>query len=190
MLLINKQGILDQNMDNILSFVSLRYKTRINKKIGEHYRTLKYLSYQFDNSWLLDLGTRAGASAICLASNQSNKVMSVDITDKERKEHNFDFSNFPNIEFVLDGAQGVPSSFYDRFSLILIDLDHNGKTEERILRKIKTSSFTGVLILDDIIKFRALKVEWNNITYPKQILDYAHHTGTGICAINCEVVCS
>jgi len=149
---------------------------------------LKYISWKYKNSLFLDIGTRAGASAICLADNPSNKVISIDITDKYREENKFDFSSYSNIVFQINKIQNENSTFFEKFDLILLDIDHTGKYENIILRKLE-KKFKGILIMDDINfpRFRRLNEVWNDIKRKKIVINCAHHSGTGIVSFGPEV---
>lgn len=186
---IDKNKILATSVDHILSRVNKTYHERIKRVTGQHYRFLIYMSWQFSNARFLDLGTRGGMSAICLADNPSNNVISVDITDHYRKENISDFSSYKNIKFVISKAEEFPIPFYKDFDLILIDLDHSGRSEGKILRKLQESKFSGILVLDDInFKYKQLKAIWSNISKPKRLLEYAHHSGTGVVSFGTEIL--
>ena len=188
-IVIDKNKVLSTRMKHILPRVNSTYHARMRRITGEHYRFLTYMSWQFTNASFLDLGSRGGMSAICLADNPSNKITSVDITDEFRKQYPSNFSSYSNINFIIERAQDYQSSFYDNFDLILLDIDHSGHSEKKILDKINQSKFSGILIMDDINynKFKELKVVWSKIERPKRILEYAHHSGTGIISYGMEI---
>ena len=46
------------------------------------YRLYAWLSTQFNNTTILDVGTRTGGSALALSYNETNKVMSYDLQEQ------------------------------------------------------------------------------------------------------------
>ena len=179
---ISRKEVLDANLDSLKPFLNDLYWPRVNRRKKEHYRLLAYLSKQYRNAEFLDIGTRAGASAMCLAYNPSNKVYSVDLTNKNRFENNFDFSHFLNIQFTLWDATLMPPERYDDASLIFLDISHTGEPERAVLERIDQSQFKGILVMDDIDhhRFPEMRKLWAEIDRPKVVVPYAHDSGTGI----------
>lgn len=183
-----KEDILSVDLNDLVPVISTGYRERFSKKEGEHYKFLRYISNKFNNINILDIGTRAGASAICLADNRTNKVTTIDFTDIHLKEHKFDFSSYPNIQFLTGDIQEYDNTFYKKFQLICLDIDHTGVVENRILRKLE-KSFSGILIMDDIDmnRFSRLREVWNSITRKKLIIKCAHHSGTGVVSYGTDI---
>src|SRR3990167_152476 len=181
-LIINKSGILNTTVKPFNKHVNNDYYKRMRKLTGEHYRFLTWLGMQFKNEKFYDLGTRAGASAMCLGYERSNKVISYDITDELKIKHNFNFTEFPNIEFRLKDIAYEPIETFLDGTVILLDIDHSGKTEKKFFDNLCQTNYNGILIMDDInyYKFKELGKFWKSITKPKYIVDIAHHSGTGI----------
>ena len=179
---ISRIDILNTSVKPLNRHVNNDYYKRMRKMTGQHYRFLKWLSSQFKNAIFYDLGTRAGCSAICLGYERSNKVISYDINHELKVKHGFKFDQFPNIEFRLKDIGKEPIETFVDGDVILLDIDHSGKTEQKFLDALFVSAFKGILIMDDINyhKYKRLKRVWDAIERPKFVLDIAHHSGTGI----------
>lgn len=188
-IVIDKRKVLETPIDHILDRINERYRTRMEPLTGEHYRFLTYIAWQFNGASFLDLGTRSGASALCLADNPSNKVTSMDISHQFKIANDFNFAGINNIKFIVDDVRNLTSPYFKDFDLIMIDLGHDGETEERILKQLDKINFQRVVIMDDIDypKYKTLQTVWSNITRPKRILEYAHHSGTGIVSYGTEI---
>src|SRR4051812_2916453 len=66
----------------------------------EHYRLLCHVSGLYSNATLLDVGTLCGSSAIALAHNKANRVISYDVI----KNQSVDSIHEKNIEFRIGNA--------------------------------------------------------------------------------------
>jgi len=185
------------DISDLLSNVHFDYLNRFEPRAREHYRLLISLTRQFNNASFLDLGTSHGASAFCLAANPTNKVLSLDV-DKNNKhvdvwgELYFKFPS--NITFNIDDAVELATSFYDNYDIIMLDISHNGADERQIYDRICESSFSGLLIMDDINykRFPELNYTWKNIKNRTKVeLHYGHYSGTGLIPFdNIELVIS
>ena len=58
-----------------------KYPALLTNKEEQHYYLLAYLSNLVNNSIIIDLGTHVGTSALALAFNNSNKILTYDITN-------------------------------------------------------------------------------------------------------------
>lgn len=144
----------------------------------EHYKLLSYLSTQFNNTSLLDIGTYKGCSALALSYNQSNKVTSFDIEQGTISLH----SRPDNVEFVTDN---VLNGSYDDLllasPLIMLDTAHEGPFEHQFYRYLHQIKWKGTLVVDDIHLNVAMKDFWNSINEEKyDITNIGHHSGTGL----------
>lgn len=139
----------------------------------EHYRLLSFISYLFKKQTLLDIGTYEGNSAVALASNPKNKVISYDIEPRMIIEK-------PNIEYrignVMDDVKLVLSSPF-----ILLDTFHNGDFEQEFVDFLLDIKYQGMLMLDDIYLNKPMKKFWNKIKLEKyDLTSLGHFTGTGL----------
>lgn len=179
---IDRTQVVNTSVSSMRNDVNDLYYERMRLKRGEHYKFLTWLSAQLQDSVFYDLGTRAGCSAMCLGSNRSNKVISYDVTDELKKKHGFKFDSYPNIEFRLKDINAEPIETFLDGTVILLDIDHSGKSEKKFVDNLLASTFNGILIMDDINfhKFKRLKKVFDDIQRPKYILGVAHYSGTGI----------
>lgn len=176
---IDIMEILEYDMSHITNNVSEKeYAYYMNSTIGEHYRLLAYLSLKFENETFLDLGTHLGYSAICLANNRSNKVITYDIVDNRIKN---DLESYSNIEFRMQNIFDIDDKTILNSSIILLDITHSGIDEKNFLKKLSDIGYSGIVILDDIYYSEAMKEFWNSIADKKiDLTEYFHATGTGI----------
>jgi len=155
------------------------FKTYYLDKPGkEHYKLLAYLSTQYNNKILLDIGTYKGCSALAMAHNDKNLVKSFDIRSGLRG-----ITNQPdNVEFIDDNVLDLKYSDLVKSSpLILLDTDHDGSFEREFYSYLKSINWKGTLVLDDINFNDAMRDFWNSITEEKyDITHIGHHSGTGL----------
>ncbi len=144
----------------------------------EHYKLLAYLSDQYENAILLDIGTYKGCSALALAYNDKNLIKSFDIRFGLRG-----ITDQPgNVEFIIDNI--IDNKYIDLIKsspLILLDTDHDGSFEHEFYSHLKSINWGGTLILDDINYNQSMKEFWNSITEEKyDITELGHYSGTGL----------
>jgi len=143
---------------------------------GEHYRLLAYFSMIKNNSQYLDIGTLRGASAVALAYNRSNKVISYDISNNRITS-----VGIPNVEFRIGDVLEESNSFFKSFPLISLDVDHSGAFEKKFMKRMKDIGFSGLLLLDDINLNEPMRKFWNSIKLTKyDLTGFGHHSGTGL----------
>ncbi len=141
----------------------------------EHYRLLAHLSYKFNNQTLYDIGSYRGLSAIALAANQENKVISYDIDDFLRVE------KMNNVEYKIGNCYEDPGLLSS--PLIMLDVDpHEGTFEQSFVEYLLKQEYKGVVVLDDIHLNPAMIQFWNWISGVEKhdITEYGHHSGTGL----------
>jgi len=154
--------------DDLVYFLDTDFK--------EHYRLLAYLSTLFAGETLIDIGTYKGYSALALAFNPANLVVSYDIADQRRMHTS---KELDNIEFRIGDILSDVRLLHA--PLIFIDIDHNGASERRIYNFLDENGYEGLLVIDDIHLNSAMASFWENIPRPKQdITELGHVTGTGI----------
>ena len=156
-----------------------------------HYPLLAYISDSYNNCKFVDIGTHFGWSALCLAKNKSNKVITYDLTDhitelKNRNNKPYgSIFNLKNVVFkqknILDNLDELKDT-----KLIFLDVDpHDGIQEKIIFKAIKESGFNGVLICDDIKLNPGMRNFWDSIDLPKEDLtQFGHYSGTGFVYFN------
>ena len=73
--------------------------------------------------------------------------------------------------------------------IIMLDTDHDGVFEEAFYSFLKSSNFSGILLLDDIHLCDEMKQFWAAITEPKyDITEYGHFSGTGLVCFGDQTV--
>lgn len=160
---------------NKINFVSKNNNLRsdIDGMPGkEHYRLLCHLSTWFNNTTIYELGSWTGGSALCLAYNKSNYVISYDI------QYIIDVERQPNMEFRQGDFE------YDKQLLaspfIFIDVSHDGKLEQRIYNYLVNNNYKGLTIWDDINLNPEMKAFWNSVSHEKrELTKFGHYSGTG-----------
>ena len=120
----------------------LVYSDYYNNPSGVHeYRLYSYLSTFFSNGKILDIGTSHGRSAIALSHNDTNKVLSYDITDHIQNLNHKIYSK-KNITFKIKNVlEDLNETFISDCRLIVIDIDHYGSYENWKNRRKCTRSF-------------------------------------------------
>jgi predicted O-methyltransferase YrrM len=169
-------------MDHETYINSVEYKNYYQERSSkEHYRLLTFLSFLFNDSKIIDVGSLKGSSALALSTNQNNTVYSFDISNS------LDLNHVPsNINFINDE---VTSGRYDDLILeskiILLDTYHEGEYEREFLNHLEKLNYKGILICDDIFLNTPMMEFWNDIKQDKSdITKLGHSTGTGIVYFN------
>lgn len=163
----------DTSLEYAKEYMSDRYYKLITAE-KEHYKLLAFLSKQVNNSIIFDIGSYRGLSAIAMAANSSNKVISYDIG-------NFIEVNTPsNVEFKIGNCLEELSMSLS--PLICLDVDpHDGIFELEFVEWLESHKFKGLLVLDDIFKNQAMTDFWSGIKQEKyDITAFGHHSGTGL----------
>lgn len=153
----------------------------LEKSGNEHYRLLSYLSLQSDNNKFLDIGTFKGCSALAMSKNPKSIVNSFNLYDE------LDLSFKPtNINFYVDDI--MKSEYKEMIlssSYIFLDTFHDGIFENQFYNYLDEIQYKGLLILDDIIYFSALKTFWETIQKEKYDISHiGHWAGTGLVYFN------
>lgn len=174
-----------------LSFVSNYYpdkyeRHRINEmnvgqEQGEHYKLLYYFTTLFTDELILDLGTRDGLSALCLAYNKKNNVITYDLIDKPNELLQFE-DKLPNLTFKKMNVFDESLDIFKKSKIIFLDLDpHDGIQETRFISLLEEIGYNGIVICDDIHWFPRMKQWWNNLKQTKyDVTQFGHGSGTGL----------
>lgn len=152
----------------------------LDKKAGnEHYKLLGWLSTQFNEITIVEIGAHEGMGMIALSFNQSNNVLSYDIMDYKLKhkvpknaERRICDKNFDHFDDIIKSP------------LIFYDANHNGKTEQDFLDKLIELKWKGVIVFDDIYFNENMQKFWNNISLTKEDWSDIGHSGES-CGILC-----
>jgi hypothetical protein len=176
-IVIDRQGVMDMDLTETRSHV-VNMEGQFDTG-PQPYKIYAYLSTMFNNTTILDIGTEWGNSALSLAYNPNNNVISYDIEYKEADKINKDNINFKIMDFMQD--ETIP---WDNVSIIVIDVDpHDGIQEPVMLQFLKDKGWKGLLLLDDIgDMFQDMKHWFATIEDQKWELDHhiGHYSGTGV----------
>lgn len=153
----------------------------------EHYKLLGYLSTLFSGVQLVDVGTYQAASAVALAHNPDNKVLSYDIDQSTVWFQ----AQLPNIEYRLTNILFGQDTVLINTPLIFLDTAHTGEFEKLFYDKLCSVGYKGILVADDIHLNDPMKAWWASIQQPKyDVTKYGHHSGTGVVLFgNQEIIC-
>jgi predicted O-methyltransferase YrrM len=148
---------------------------------GEHYKLLSYISSLISNETILDLGTRDGLSALVLAKNGQNKIISYDLENKPEEMITFEHL-VPNLEFKQMNVFHEDLNVFRNSKVIFMDLDpHDGYQEKRMVELLDSIEWKGILIADDIEWFPGMKDWYDNLNKTKyNVTKWGHGSGTGI----------
>lgn len=134
----------------------------------EHYRLLYSMCQGLD--LVYDIGTHKGASAVAMSS--AKQVKTFDVSDQ------LECTLPDNVTF---STENYLTKDILKADLILIDIDHEAKTEKKILDYLKKHNYKGKVILDDIFYSTKMTNLWHKIEQRKE--DYTflgHYSGTGV----------
>jgi hypothetical protein len=143
------------------------------------YRLYAYLSEYFDDTTILDIGTRTGGSGLALSWNPNNRVISFDLVRWPSHDH----LKKDNLDLRIGNFMEDETIDYDDVSIIMIDVDpHDGVQEPPMLEFLREKNWNGLLLLDDIGPiWPAIEAMWNEIPEPKfDLTDIGHFSGTGL----------
>lgn len=180
---------IDFNKYSDLIQVNNEYYWYMKSRSGkEHYRLLSYISSLFHNETLLDIGTNRGFSAIALADNKSNKVISYDIEQYDTIPKIKSSNLYSNIEFKLGNFLEMED--LNKTNFIMLDTAHDGFFEEEVINHLKKIKWSGILLMDDINHtFIKLKEVWQDIDLEKyDLTKLGHYSGTGMVIFNEDIL--
>jgi hypothetical protein len=149
----------------------------------EHYKLLAYLSFQFSNRIILDIGTHKGASSLALSYNPTNTIYSFDI------QHLYPLPQVDKINYHRENLWD-PST-RDRWESIILesafifmDIDpHEGTRELEFYQWLRDKNYQGFIVTDDIWYFKEMRDNfWYKIPSEHKIdvTEMGHWSGTGI----------
>ena len=193
--LILSNTILDNFMlknKELLNLNNLHAQWYENLSGINEYRFYSYLSTLFNNIVILDIGTGFGISAVALSHNENNHVISYNLINQIRD--NSKIYTKKNITFKIKNVlEDLTEDFIKNIKIIMIDIDHFGEEERKIIDRLEQLNYSGIVILDDIHhpwekEGKCMKELWESINYTKyDITKYGHNTGTGIFFMNFNI---
>ena len=137
----------------------------------EHYKLLAYLSKQMNNSIIVELGTHHGTSCLCLCENESNAVITYDLTSRK-----FGLKKIPNnLTRYIGNIFDINPEILIKSSLIFLDTSHEGEFETKVFNYLVENDYKGILLLDDIHYNNIMINFWNSIKLPKYDITSVGH---------------
>lgn len=146
----------------------------------EHYKLLSYIvkNYLNKDDLIIDIGTFIGLSALALSCN-GNKIVTYDVKDNI-PDDKLTIKNIDNIDYIIGDCLDDKELLL-KSKLIMLDIDHSGIEEEKILNMLRENNYKGIVIMDDINIFEPMKQLWDSIKEKKyELTKYGHWSGTGI----------
>jgi hypothetical protein len=167
-----------RNFDNnFLAEMSLN-RNDWSSAVTSEYKLYSYLSTFFNDSIILDIGTRTGGSALALSYNPNNQIISYDLVEQGASSIKKD-----NITWKIQNFMEDDSIDWSKVSIIMIDVDpHDGSQERVMMDWLREKDWKGILIHDDIGPlWPDIQLMWDEIPEQKfDVTDIAHMSGTGI----------
>lgn len=142
----------------------------------EHYKLLAWVSLQYNDITIVEIGTHKGYGTEALSYNKRNKVISFDIKTRE-------------------GSLGTPYNaekemVYPEYmdevvqaSIIFYDAKHEGKEEQEFFDELVKRDWRGILLLDDIHFNEPMSKFWEGITLTKEDWTDIGHSPSGTGAV-------
>jgi predicted O-methyltransferase YrrM len=152
----------------------------------EHYRLLCYISSLFSGKTFIDIGTWVGDSALALANNKENNVISFDIVRQPKNTQGIHINideliKDENIKFLLGDATKYNKEEILNSPFIMLDTAHDGIFENEFYNFLHEINYKGFFFLDDIHLNEPMKQFWNNITKDKyDLTKVGHWSGSGL----------
>lgn len=145
----------------------------------EHYKLLGWLSNQFQNSLISEIGTCDGMGLLALSLNKSNNVVSYDIFDYDRKHQVPSNGKRVICEREFNFYQDIVKS-----EVIFYDAQHQGDAELEFVKKLIEMNYKGILVFDDIKLNEPMKQFWSRLESMnlrvEDWTDIGHYEGTGV----------
>lgn len=144
----------------------------------EHYKLLAWFSLQFNDTFLVEVGTLDGCGALAMSYNPSNTVTTYDIRfydDYVSEPKNLRRKLVTDVNYWNDIMKAKFAHY---------DTDHNGTLERQFLDELVKRNWRGVIMFDDIHLNPLMEKFWQSVTQRKEDwTDIGHGAagaGTGI----------
>ncbi len=190
-MIIDFKKISETNIDFYKKTFEFTEGHHLCQPTGEHYKLLTYISYLFNGITILDVGTNGAESAVALAQNPKNKVITYDI---EKKWHDISLNGtakpianfleqYKNSEFKLLDINEEDENIIKSAKVIFLDIAHDGWQEKKFSDTLERIGYEGYVFCDDIFApwLPQMKTWWDSIDVEKYDLTEIGHTwGTGL----------
>ena len=144
----------------------------------EHYRLLAYIGSLYKGKTLLDIGSYQGNSAIALAHNEKNTVISFDLDAQPI------ISKIKSKNIVFQIANILELCYKETIlscPFIMLDTYHNGDFEQEFVNYLNEIKYKGLVMFDDIFLNEEMRKFWEGLPNEKHDLTHiGHFSGTGL----------
>ena len=159
----------DEHFSKIIFHDVNNYEEYFSACGAQHYRLLSYLSSQFQNSNIIDIGTHRGNSALALSYNKTNTIHTFDIVSNINPHimtHTKNITCYKENIFEEETANKYKELILS-CPFILLDVDpHDGGNELIWYEYLKKIDYKGFVICDDIWYFKEMRDNfWYNISH-------------------------
>ena len=180
----------DEHFSKIIFHDVNNYEEYFSACGAQHYRLLSYLSSQFQNSNIIDIGTHRGNSALALSYNKTNTIHTFDIVSNINPHimtHTKNITCYKENIFEEETANKYKELILS-CPFILLDVDpHDGGNELIWYEYLKKIDYKGFVICDDIWYFKEMRDNfWYNISHVERydLTHLGHWSGTGVINFN------
>lgn len=189
MTLPDKPTLDSLHLEDLLPFVDNRDRMEFVKNAGQqHFRLFAWLSQQYNNANIFDIGTFRGSSAVALSYNPKNTIYSFNV----QNERQCDKTPF-NVAFLIENLLERNEYYIGKLKkspLVVVDVhdvktgEHNGALEWDFYMLLKEIGYTGIAVFDDVRLNDKMKTFWSSVSEHKEDVTYLGHgdwnAGTGI----------
>jgi hypothetical protein len=171
--------VLKKDMTPIYPYLDRGYRMHVEHTwINRYYQMLAYISDFYEDEVIGEVGTSFGTSALCMAMNRKNKIITYDI---EHTKGRFSFDDW-DIKQTIVSCADMDITELRKCPLIFLDIDHGYTNEIDFYNRLCAVDYDGILICDDIKKVPYMQKFWNEVTHPKVLLEnsiYSRPSGFG-----------
>lgn len=189
---LSKDAVDEMQLGHLVKFVDWHEsRSFFSQGAGhEHYKLLAYLSTQLHCKRILDIGTYFGHSCNALSYAPDKEVLSFDVADRLPLRHaSLDpehggiasVKDRPNVRCMYTDYMADLADLVCGCDLVVIDDDHTGRTQRRIMQRLREVKYTGLVLIDDTRLNSAMLHMFADIPETKvDVTSVGHWSGTGI----------
>eukprot|EP00798_Chlamydomonas_sp_ICE-L_P012898 gene12898-18589_t len=135
----------------------------------EHYRLLAHVARSVRRPTIIDIGHFQGLSAAALSLATEKTVRSFDLISSLPSDPSVPTAiHIPNVRLEIgpNYMRDLPDHLRTS-DLVILDIDHLGKSERDIFKVLEEAKFDGLLIVDDIHLNEHMQRFWDDIKQTK-----------------------